>query len=70
MILKTKNIKFCAFLRLNSIHPAEIEKFSRGKAEYIYSMSNDQWEEYKKMFNESKYIEYGHCLEAIKNLAY
>lgn len=70
MTLKTKNIKFCAFLRLNSIHPSNVEKFARGKAEYFYSISSEQWEEYKKLFNESKYIEYGHCLEAIKDLAY
>lgn len=70
MVLKTKNIKFCAFLRLNSIHPSKVEKFSRGKAEYIYTMSGEQWDQYKQMFNESKYIEFGHCLEAVKDLAY
>jgi hypothetical protein len=67
---RTKNIKFCAFLRLNKVHPAEVKKLSRGKGEFVYYMEEERWDNFKILFNQSQYIEYAHCLEAIKDLCY
>lgn len=68
--MKTKNIKFAAFLRYLKIHPCEVSKFSRGKAEYIYDISPEEWNKYKIDFNASSFLEYANCIEAIKDLAY
>lgn len=67
---KTKNIKFCAYLRLNEIHPFKVNKISRGKGEFIYMLEDSQWDKFKIMFNRSEFIEYAHCLESIKDLCY
>jgi len=68
--MKTKNIKFCAFLKLKGINPDEVIKFGKGKAEYVYSLSEDHFNKYQIEFNNSKYLEYANHLEAIKDLAY
>jgi len=70
IIHKTKNIKFCAFLRLKSIHPQRVEKFERGKALYIYTLGVEDWDKLKIDFNKSYFIEYANSLDAIKDLAY
>ena len=67
---KSKNIKFCAYLRYRGIHPNEVDKFARGRAIYIYAMDERDWTKLKLDFDSSDYIEYANCLEAIKDLAY
>lgn len=67
---KSKNIKFCAFLRYRGIHPDRVEKFARGKATYIYNMADEDWTQLKLDFDKSDFIEYANCLDAIKDLAY
>lgn len=69
-MMKTKNIKFCAFLKLKGINPDEVIKFGKGKAEYVYSISEDHFNKYQIEFNGSKYLEFANHLEAIKDLAY
>ena len=70
MTHNTRNIKFCAFLRMKNIHPFKVEKFSTGRAIYKYEMDQDEWDDLQIVFNESEFIEYANCLDAIKNLAY
>ncbi len=67
---KTKNIKFCAFLRIKAIHPERVDKFDRGKAQYFYNLGQEDWDKLKIDFNKSPYIEYANSLDAIKDLAY
>jgi hypothetical protein len=67
---KSKNIKFCAYLRLMGISPVEVIKFERGKAEYAYKMSSGDWHKYQVQFNQSKFLEYAQHLEGIKDLAF
>jgi len=69
-IYKTKNIKFCAFLRLKKIHPIKIEKLERGRAVYLYRMDPLDWDNLKLEFDKSPFIEYANSLDAIKDLAY
>lgn len=67
---KSKNIKFCAYLRYKKIFPIDIEKLSPGKAFYIYKMSDEDWNRHKIDFDKSDFIEYAICLDSIKDLAY
>jgi hypothetical protein len=68
--VKTKNIKFCAYLRLEGINPIEVKKLERGKAEYVYSMEQKEFELHQINFNQSKFLDYANNLDAIKDLAY
>lgn len=68
--MKTRNIKFCAFLRLHEINPIEVVKISRGRAEYVFDIDKSDWEKYQVMFNQSRFLDYANNLEAIKDLAY
>lgn len=67
---KSKNIKFCAYLRLLGISPVEVIKLERGKAEYVYKMSAGDWHKHQVQFNQSKFIEYAQALEGLKDLAF
>lgn len=67
---KTKNINFCAFLRMNQVHPDDVEVVRRGKAIYCYDMTEEKWGSWKRAFDRSDFIEYANCLNAIKDLAY
>lgn len=67
---RTKNIKFCAFLRFKGIHPSTVEKIARGKAIYCYQMEDIDWNNLKLDFDKSDFIEYANCMDAIKDLAY
>lgn len=67
---KTKNIKFCAYLRLKGIHPNEVEKEQKGKATYVYQMDDKSWNLHQIEFNQSKFLDYANNLEAIKDMAY
>lgn len=68
--MKTRNIKFCAYLRLKNINPIEVLKISRGRAEYVYEIDQLEWEQHQVEFNKSNYLDYANNLEAIKDLAY
>lgn len=68
--MKTKNIKFCAFLKLNGINPVEVIKLVKGKAEYVYDIPEDQFNKLQIDFNNSPFLEYANNLESIKDLAY
>ena len=70
MLKRTKNIKFCAYLRYNEIYPKEINLISRGKAEYLYEIGDTEWELLKLDFDKSDFIKYADCLDKIKDLAY
>ena len=68
--MTTKNIKFCAYLKLKGINPKEVVKFGKGRAEYVYSISESDWNKHQIEFNYSKFLEYANHLESIKDLAY
>jgi hypothetical protein len=69
-MIKTKNIKFCAYLKLKGVNPSEVVKMGNGRAEYHYSMSLSDWEKHQIEFNNSPFLDYANNLEAIKDLAY
>ena len=69
-IVKTKNIKFCAFLKIKGINPVEVNIISRGKAEYCFEIDPKEWEKWKVEFNKSDFLDYANNLESIKDLAY
>lgn len=66
----TRNIKFCAYLRVKKIHPIKVDKFAHGRAIYKYRLAQEDWEKLQMDFDKSDYIEYANCLDAIKDLAY
>lgn len=68
--MKTKNIKFCAFLKLKGINPVEVVKLGKGKAEYVYDIPEDHFNKFQIDFNNSYFLEYANHLESIKDLAY
>ena len=68
--IKTKNIKFCAYLMLNSVTPIRVNKLGRGKGEFIYMMEQERWDNFQISFNSSPYVKYAHCIEAVKDLCY
>lgn len=69
-MMETKNVKFVAFLRYNGIHPDQVNKISRGKAQYNFNMTKDEWDKHKQDFNRSEFIKYGQCIDAVLDLAY
>lgn len=69
-MIRTKNIKFCAFLKLHGINPVEVEKIAKGKAEYVYDISEKDFEKWQIKFNSSEFLAYANNLEALKDLAY
>lgn len=69
-MITTRNIKFCAYLKLQGINPVEVKKISRGKAEYVFQVDEKDWEKYQVAFNNSQFLDYANALEAIKDLAY
>lgn len=70
VMLETKNVKFVAFLRLKGIHPDEIKKIARGKASFLFKMTEETWMSLKQEFDRSDFIKYGQCIDAIVDLAY
>jgi len=66
----TKNIKFCAYLKLKGINPIEVVKLQKGKAEYVYSLPVGDWDKWQIVFNNSDFLNYANHLESIKDLAY
>lgn len=69
----TRNVKFCAFLRMKGFHPDDIKKMSRGKAMYGYDkiqLPDELWEKLKAEFDKSEFITYAQCLDAIIDLAF
>lgn len=68
--LFSRNVKFCAFLRMKGKHPDEIKKFGRGRAEYGYKVTEQVWADLKSEFDRSDFLTYAHCLDAIIDLAY
>jgi len=68
--MKTRNIKFCAYLKLKDINPIEVVKLSRGKAEYVFDVSAGDWHKLQVEFNQSPFLDYANNIEAIKDLAY
>ena len=69
-VMDSKNIKFIAYLRLNNIHPDKVEKFASGKANYYFNILEVDWNELKSEFNQSEYIKYAQCIDAVLDLAY
>lgn len=67
---KSKNIKFCAFLKLQGINPVNVVKITRGKGEFHYYMEQSRWDQFKINFNGSPYSDYAHCMESLKDLCY
>lgn len=68
--MKTKNINFCAFLKLYNINPIQVNKLTPGKAEYVYDLKETEWEKWQIKFNSSEFVTYAANLNAIKDLAY
>jgi len=52
------------------VFPIEVKKLGHGKAEYVYDISQADWDKLKQNFDKSEFIEYGNCLDAVKDLAY
>lgn len=69
-MVRTRNIKLCAYLKLKDINPIEVAKISRGKAEYVFDVDSKDWEKHQVEFNQSEFLDYANALEAIKDLAY
>lgn len=69
-ILFSRNVKFCAFLRMKKVHPDFIKKLGRGKAEYGYKVTESVWADLKSEFDRSDFLTYAHCLDSIIDLAY
>lgn len=69
--METKNVKFVAFLRMKGIHSDTVEKYSRGKAKYIFTkITEAQWAALKQEFDRSDFITYAQCLDSVIDLAY
>lgn len=69
--METKNVKFVAYLRMRGIHADKVEKYSRGKAKYVYEkMSEAQWATYKQDFDRSEFLTYAQNLDAVIDMAY
>lgn len=68
--MKSRNIKFCAFLKLKGHNPIEVVKLARGRAEYVFNISESDWDKYQVEFNSSPFLDYANALEALKDLAY
>jgi hypothetical protein len=69
-MVKTKNIKLVAWLRLQGKHPEKVEKISRGKAMYFFSIDEEEWGEVQREFDRSEFLRYAQCLDAVIDLAY
>lgn len=69
-MMATKNIKFCAYLKLKGINPIEVNKLGKGKAEYVYNITESDWNKHQVEFNNSPFVDYANNLESIKDLAY
>jgi hypothetical protein len=67
---KTKNIKFCAFLKVYGYNPIEVIQIDRGRAEYVYKMEDSKWKKLQIEFNQSKFLEFANAMDSIKDLAY
>lgn len=70
MTHRTKNIKFCAYLRTKGINPKSVEKISRGKGVFVYEMTAEDWQRHKIDFYDSPYLDYANAIEAVKDLCY
>lgn len=69
--METKNVKFVAFLRMKGIHSDNVEKYSRGKAKYVFTSINEvKWAALKQEFDRSEFITYAQCLDSVIDLAY
>ncbi len=68
--MESRNIKFCAYLRFRKIHPKSVKVFAKGRATYHYDMAEEDWRKLKIEFDKSDFVEYGNCMDAIKDLAY
>ena len=66
----TKNIKLVAYLRFKGIHPDQVQQISRGKAKYLFKMSDAEWNQVKLDFDRSDFIKYAACMDAVLDLAY
>lgn len=70
-MIETKNVKFVAFLRMKGIHSDKVEKYSRGKAKYVYQkMSDVEWDKLKQEFDRSEFITYAQNLDAVIDMAF
>lgn len=69
-MVKIKNIKFVAWLRLKGIHPDEVEKISRGRAKYGFKLEEEKLKELQKEFDRSEFLTYAQCMDAVIDLAY
>ena len=70
MMQRTKDIKFCAYLRIKGINPSEVERLARGRGCFLYEMSEEDWQKHKIDFNSSPYLDYANAINAIKDLCY
>ena len=68
--MKTRNIKFCAYLKIKGHDPIEVIRISRGKAEYVYDISESDFRKHQVNFNQSEFLDYANAIESLKDLAY
>lgn len=70
-MFETKNVKFVAFLRMKGIHSDKVEKYSRGKAKYVFhKITPPEWEHFKQEFDRSDFITYAQNLDAVIDMAF
>lgn len=69
-MVETKNVKFVAFLRMKGIHADKVEKYTRGKAKYVFNITESDWQRYKQEYDRSEFITYAQNLDAVLDMAY
>lgn len=69
-MVKTRNVKFCAYLRHKGYEITQVDKISRGKAEYTIKISDEEFDLHKIHFNQSELLEYSNKIDSVKELAY
>ena len=69
-MIETRNVKLVAYLRMKGIFPDSVQKISRGKAKYLFNLSEAKWTELHTEFDRSEFITYAQCMDAVVDLAH
>lgn len=69
-MIRTRNIKMCAYLQVQGYEIVNVDKISRGKAEYTIEIEQSEYDRHKILFNNSDMLKYANAIDAVKELAY
>lgn len=69
-MIVTKNIGLCAYLKLRGCKIVQVDKVSRGKAEYTFEINQSEYEVYKINYEQSEYKLFYDQLSSVKELSY